>query len=98
MINFAIFSLLHKQLNSSQKFPMTVFSLLHKKPVIYHTKFPTYLFLTIFPTKFIIYPKSLLIFFTLSVPPSDGFTRGGPPPPPPPLDATVHFDSYPFLL
>src|SRR6218665_1427252 len=44
-------------------FPMTFFSLLHKKHVIYHTQFPTYLlsnhfvhtiyFFTILPTKFI---------------------------------------------
>ena len=66
MKNFAIFSLLHKQLNSSQKFSMTIFSLLHKKPVIYQTKFPTYLFLNHFTHKIYYLPQKFINFFLVS--------------------------------
>src|SRR6218665_3404946 len=61
MKNVAIFSLLHKKLNSSHKTSAAsfFFSLLHKKYVIYNTKFPNYLFKPFYPQKLIFFPRGV---------------------------------------
>src|SRR6218665_2638535 len=41
---------------------MTFFTLLHKKRVIYHTKFPTFLFSNYFTHKILPFTHSLLLF------------------------------------
>src|SRR6218665_3433982 len=45
---------------------MTVFSLLHIKPVIYQTKFPTYLFFNHFTHKIYYLPQKFINFFLVS--------------------------------
>src|SRR6218665_2236206 len=65
MKNIAIFNLLLKKLNTSPKVSDDLFSFFAQKHVVYHTKFPIYLFLAILPKQFIFlpfYPQNLLIF------------------------------------
>ena len=98
MKNFAIYSLLHTKIEFIPKnFRWPLFSLLHKRPVIYHKAFPTYLVLTILPGTFIFLPfyiQNLLLLSSL-VPPLETVSPGAARPPnAPPIDATAHVNSY----
>src|SRR6218665_686754 len=54
-----------KKFNSSQRISYDLFWPLHKKPVIYHTKFATYLFFNHFTHKIYYLPKKFINFLLL---------------------------------